>query len=276
MLPSSSSSSSLSRSTPSDVSSTLTSLAESAQYGPALKLIVERAFYQSYPAVLQQNIAVKDERIKQICHEHYLEFLASIDHLMTVKGEMAELKGSVRALNEEVQGSAVSLIKAATSVNDMRRQRLRINEARDLVRQGQYLIQLTHKCNQQIHKRKFFSAVKVTSTLPAALHCRLHAPPHRSPRAELPLFPCPLPVQTLDQLQRVYLPRFAEYDFAKQLGQWRAALRQRRPHLSLRAVLTTSPLCSAVRRAGAASVCVPHQVCRSCGVLHLAELHPRA
>ena len=163
-LPSSGSSSSLGRSSPDDVSTTLTSLAESAQYGPAVKLIVERAFFQSYPQVLQQNISVKDERIRELCHAHYQEFLASIDHLMAIKGEMAELKGSVRSLNEEVQASAAQLITAATAVNEQRRQRLRINEARDLVRQGQYLVQLTHKCNQQISKHKFFSAVKVQHT----------------------------------------------------------------------------------------------------------------
>ena len=197
------------------MSTLLTSLAESAQFGPALKLIHERAFFQSYPDVLQQAISVKDERIREICHQHYSEFLASIDHLMAVKSEMAELKASVKGLNDEVQVSAAQLIQAAASVNDLRRQRMRINEARELVRHAQYLIKLTHKCTTQINKRKFFSAVKVSHT--PSIH-RTPRSPLSSPRSPFPAVFCDR-AQTLDTLQHQHLPRFADYDFAKQLGQ---------------------------------------------------------
>jgi hypothetical protein len=151
-----------------DVSGLLTGLAESAQFGPAIKLIHERNYFESFPSTLQQSISVKDGRIRDICHAHYLDFLQSIDHLMAVKGEMEELRAQLRGLNADVQSSAQQLVTAASAVNELRRQRLRLNEARETLRQGQQLLELTAKLTQQIQRNKFFAAVKASEqTLPA-------------------------------------------------------------------------------------------------------------
>ena len=149
----------------------LCSLAESGSFSSALRLVFDRQYQAQYPAVLQQSIAAKDARIRLICHQHYLSFLSSVDSLMAVQGDMGELRSSVRQLNSAVQQSAAQLIKAASAVSELRRQRHRLNEAREVCRQGQYLIQLADKATQQISKRKYFSALKVTS----ALHARQHA-----------------------------------------------------------------------------------------------------
>ena len=163
-----------------EVSGLLTSLAESAQFGPGIKLVFERSYFDSFPSTLQQSISVKDGRIRDICHAHYLEFLQSIDHLMAVKGEMEELRAQLRGLNGDVQSSAQQLLRAASAVNELRRQRLRLSDARDALRQGQQLLELTAKLTQQIHRRKFFAAVKASdphdrsarcsSSLPGAAH----------------------------------------------------------------------------------------------------------
>ena len=151
-----------------DVAALLCSLAESGSFSSALRLVFDRQYQAQYPAVLQQSIAAKDARIRVICHEHYLSFLSSVDSLMAVQGDMGELRSSVRQLNSAVQQSATHLITSASAVSELRRQRHRLNEAREVCRQGHYLIQLADKTTQQIGKRKYFSALKVTPPL----HCQ--------------------------------------------------------------------------------------------------------
>ncbi len=82
-----------------DVGALLCSLAESGSFSSSLRLVFERQYVAQYPPVLQQSIAAKDGRIRAICHEHYLDFLSSVDSLMAVQGDMGELRSSVRQLN---------------------------------------------------------------------------------------------------------------------------------------------------------------------------------
>ena len=163
-----------------DVGSLLCSLAESGSFSSSLRLVFDRQYVSQYPAVLTSSIAAKDARIRVICHAHYLDFLSSVDSLMAVQGDMGELRSSVKQLNTAVQQSAAHLIRAANAVSEMRRQRSRINSAREICRQGQHLIQMTDKATQQINKRKYFSALKVQPQHPPPpLHSLTHTAERR-------------------------------------------------------------------------------------------------
>ncbi len=164
----------------------LCSLVESQQYGPAVKAVLDRGWnMETYQPILQDYVIKKNREIHTICHQHYQEMLSGIDGLLSVKVDLNELRTSLTTFNNELQSSGEILLENLEILNKNRRIRCAINEAKHVLNECLSLILLTKKAKNQMKLKKYFIALK-----------------------------------TLDQLQRKYLPRFADYQFANQLGKY--------------------------------------------------------
>jgi len=170
----------------------LAGLVESQQLAPAIKAIYDRHWLDSYRDMLQQSVQTKDHKVKAICDEHYEEFIQSFDSLLTMKMDVHELKQNVVELNDRVQGSGKYLISKSESLMDTRFLLDELLSCLDTLHGCQYVLGLASKAVQQLELRKYFSALK-----------------------------------TLDQLQRVHLPRFHAYEFCRQLGEEIPRMRDR-------------------------------------------------
>ena len=150
----------------------LCSLLETQQFGPAVKAIYDRQWYASgeYQTILQESVHSKQSQIKQICEEHYAEFLAGIDHLLAVKLDLSELRSLAQSLNLSVQQSGRAVLASARQLNEQRRLRYQINSAKQILQSCASLIALARKAKQQIYHSKYFSALKTLNQLQRILH----------------------------------------------------------------------------------------------------------
>jgi exocyst complex component 6 len=104
--------------------------------------------------------------------------------LVTVKADVQDLSVMLRDLNKRVQDSGEEVVETAQDLMEGRYMRKNISETLEALRAVQYVVSLATKAREHIAQRKFFSALKI-----------------------------------LDALQRVHLPRFADYDFVRHLEQ---------------------------------------------------------
>lgn len=150
----------------------LCSLIETQQFGPAVKAIFDRQWYTNgeYQYILSESVAAKQAQIKQICEEHYAEFLAGIEHLLSVKLDLSELRSLAQSLNLSVQQSGRAVLASARQLNEQRRLRYQINSAKQILQSCASLIALARKAKQQIHHSKYFSALKTLNQLQRILH----------------------------------------------------------------------------------------------------------
>ena len=96
----------------------LASLVESEQYGPAFRAVFE-ADESSGPQApgksnrgekevvdtLSKMVNRKQKDIKDICHQHYQEFVESVDELLSLRVDTSLLKQDAITLNEQLQKS---------------------------------------------------------------------------------------------------------------------------------------------------------------------------
>lgn len=160
----------------------LCSLVESRAIAPAIKAVFDRNWQETYPEILDSNLNKRSNQIRNICNDNYTEFVGAIENLVTVKNDFQNLKQEVKDLNTEVQKSGKHFASAAEEVIKNRTIKRNLNNALHILSNCQYLMSLATKAQRQIDSRKFLSALK-----------------------------------TLDQLKRVHLPRFSEYEFSKHL-----------------------------------------------------------
>ena len=150
----------------------LVSLIETQQFGPTVKAIFDRQWYQSteYQWILNESVTNKQIQIKQICEEHYAEFLAGIEHLLSVKLDLSELRSLAHSLNHSVQQSGRAVLASARQLNEQRRLRYQINTAKQILQSCASLIALARKAKTQIYHTKYFSALKTLNQLQRILH----------------------------------------------------------------------------------------------------------
>jgi hypothetical protein len=160
----------------------LSNLVESSQLGPAVKAVFDRGWEDTYDGYLQTSVEEKHEKIKQICHLHYEEFLNCIGNLIQVKTNIKELKRDLTSINTAVQTSGSAVVTKASELMKVRHIRVNITRTLDTMKQIQYIMTLCVKAEQQLEQKKYFSALK-----------------------------------TLNQLERLHLPRFRGYDFVPHL-----------------------------------------------------------
>ena len=148
-------------------SSSAAAAAAAANGGVAANMVPVDGVWRS---ILAESVAAKQAQIRAICQEHYTEFLAGIEHLLSVKLDLSELRTLAHTLNAGVQQSGRAVLEASKALNEHRRIRYQLNSAKQIVSSCASLIALARKAKAQIHHAKYFSALKTLNQLQRILH----------------------------------------------------------------------------------------------------------
>jgi hypothetical protein len=152
------------------------------QFGPAIKVVIDRNLQNNFEKSLSRHVRKKNADIKNICSDHYEEFISSIDNLLTVQEDITNLGDRMMELNDGVQRSGAELIKKSEELIHYRTLSYHVAQALNLLGNCQYIINLATRAMDQINAGKYFSALR-----------------------------------TLDSLQRNQLQKYSEFEFVKHL-----------------------------------------------------------
>lgn len=78
-------------------------LVDSEELGPAVRAVYERGVQESFAAALGRYKAEREAEIYEACgQENALDFIRSVDAIVTVKDELSRLDGMSEDINSEV------------------------------------------------------------------------------------------------------------------------------------------------------------------------------
>lgn len=133
---------------------------------------------------LQHLIIKRETEIEKLCHQHYQEFIHSVDQLWTVKQGTNDLKDKIIGLNDQIQESGNQLLATKTELVQQRRVQQNLETAIETLQSCLHILKLVNHVNTLLSNRNYFSALKI-----------------------------------LDELQRVHLPQIQQYDFAAYMAE---------------------------------------------------------
>ena len=160
----------------------LASLTENSQFGPAIKAVFDRSWQSEFKSFLDASIEKKDKEIRHTCNSHYEEFIGSVDSLLSVNKDMADLRALVTTLNNKVKESGAKIVDKAEKLSAARTIRQNLSATIHVLEACLQVFELAAKAIEQIETKRYFSALK-----------------------------------SIQRLQVEYLPRFSELDFCRQL-----------------------------------------------------------
>eukprot|EP01083_Nonionella_stella_P025803 71064_1 len=143
----------------------LCSLVESEQLGPAIKTVFDRKLQGSYSKILQNHVKQTDKEIKDICANHYENFIGSVDNLITLKTNMVALRVEIQQLNDNIQDSGMAVMDKGQELMDHRYMRRNLIRMVEIVENCQFLTGLAAKAMEHIESKKFALALKTMNQL---------------------------------------------------------------------------------------------------------------
>ncbi|XP_052125040.1 exocyst complex component 6 isoform X1 [Frankliniella occidentalis] len=149
--------------------------------------VVVRAIYdgdehQKFMECLDARIKSHDKDIERMCNFHYQGFIDSIRELLQVRTQAQKLNTEVVRLDEELQQSANRVISKGEELVQARRVESNIASAIDSLTICLPVLSTYAKLQRQMQEKRYYPALK-----------------------------------TLEQLEHLYLPRVANYQFAHQM-----------------------------------------------------------
>ncbi|KNZ56008.1 hypothetical protein VP01_2520g2 [Puccinia sorghi] len=109
---------------------------------------------------LNQFIIQKEAEIEGVSRDHYQDFLASVDKLLSVRQRTISLKSNVVSLDRSLQSAGTGLATVRSSLLDARKVSSNIQETVETLQSCLKVLHLSKKLSQQISERKFYSALR--------------------------------------------------------------------------------------------------------------------
>ncbi|XP_034233966.1 exocyst complex component 6 isoform X2 [Thrips palmi] len=151
-------------------------------WGPTFRAIYDGDEHQKFMECLNARIKSHDKDIERMCNFHYQGFIDSIRELLQVRTQAQKLNGEVVHLDEELQKSATRVISKGEELVQARRVESNIASAIDSLTICLPVLSTYAKLQRQMVDKRYYPALK-----------------------------------TLEQLEHLYLPRVANYQFAQQM-----------------------------------------------------------
>eukprot|EP00002_Diphylleia_rotans_P037736 TRINITY_DN8465_c0_g2_i3.p1 TRINITY_DN8465_c0_g2~~TRINITY_DN8465_c0_g2_i3.p1 ORF type:complete len:189 (+),score=44.18 TRINITY_DN8465_c0_g2_i3:87-653(+) len=155
--------------------------------GPAIRLAFEERKEHSFMQKIDHFVAKREAQIEEICNEHFQEFIKSVDDLLAVRNEAADLAAEIAQQNDTLQKTGVVLIEE--SENLIRYQKIQRNIA-SVQRMMKLCLQAVNLC---VETKELVDAKRLSDAFKA-----------------------------LDQLEKDLLPRLAQFTVARSLGSFGA------------------------------------------------------
>lgn len=160
----------------------LASLFENEDMGPTIKTVFEGGREDAFVASLDELIAQKDHEVEELCKKHYQEFIDSVDHLLTLRADTAQLQDAVVDQNHDLQETGETLVEQSEELLRFRRIRQNLDVVLEGTRNCARVMDMYGNVVDLVQQKKYHKGIKV-----------------------------------LDQLEEFYLPRVQELAFAQRL-----------------------------------------------------------
>ncbi|KAI0225751.1 Rab GTPase-binding exocyst subunit S15 [Massospora cicadina] len=112
---------------------------------------------------LQQLIVRRETEIEKLCHQHYQEFIHSVDQLWIVKQGTNHLKDKILGLNDQIQEGGTQLLATKTELVQQRRVQQNLETAIETLQSCLHILKLANHVNTLLSHRNYFSALKVSA-----------------------------------------------------------------------------------------------------------------
>jgi hypothetical protein len=150
------------------------SLADGAQFVPAIRSAVEKGLTSSVLPSLDRFADRRQRDIQTVCNHNYVEFINSVQEVLKMRADVVKLKGNLEALNSEVQRTGREALTATEALETHIEIRRNIDEAAELVVASLKLVIMASAIKQQLSTKNFYGALKLSSDLRARVQTKQH------------------------------------------------------------------------------------------------------
>lgn len=135
------------------------------QLAPIVKSVLERSNRAPFSMALDRFIKRKDQEIKSMCNNNYVQFIGSVESLMEVKKELRQFRDSVLDLNREVQVSGSELLDAADTLASLHGERIEVEKSISEIERCRQMLMLVSRAIEQVNLGKYFPALRTLEQL---------------------------------------------------------------------------------------------------------------
>lgn len=140
----------------------IASLVDSEELGPAVRAVYERGVEKTFASALGRYATERASEIKEACgQENALDFIRSVDAIVTVRDELRRLDGVSDDINGRLQSTGGSYSQAAHTMLKLQGVQANLEAAGDALEECVCVLALCEKAERLISQDKFLSALKV-------------------------------------------------------------------------------------------------------------------
>jgi len=136
-------------------------LIESESMGPVFRSVFEQGREQEFDRALAVFIRAKKREIESICNFHYQEFIHSVDELLALRVNAAQVKEQTIQLNGQIQATGASLLGKAQTLLELRKTYSNISSAIEELSRCVFVFSQCEQANRQITEGQLYKALKV-------------------------------------------------------------------------------------------------------------------
>ncbi|KAH9417821.1 Exocyst complex component 6 [Dermatophagoides pteronyssinus] len=161
------------------------------QLGSTIRAIYDGDEHDRFMEKLDMRIKNHDKDIERMCNCHYQGFVDCIHELLKVRPQAQDLKTEINQINNELLKSSENIQRKADELIKYRRVLCNTKTAIEYLQECLPMLDTFSKLDQQMNEKKYYSALK-----------------------------------TLEQFERLYMPKFKKYQSMKDLKDFLENIRQ--------------------------------------------------
>ena len=145
---------------------------------PVIKSVYDAGCETEFLQRLESYARDKEEEIERLCQDNHQGFVESVEQLLKVKQETAELQGKIQGLNADLQRVSGNVAARKKDVLAKRRVEENVDAAITTLQSCIRVLGLANKVNELIQARKNYAALRVGSS--TVVYCMLTDVPTES------------------------------------------------------------------------------------------------
>jgi exocyst complex component 6 len=134
-----------------------------------LRTALERGWREEVQDALREYEAKKQGEISRICNRHYAGFIGSAEELLKMRTDLADLRGQVVGLNEEVQGTGRTALVTARTLLQQRHATANIATTSAVIAQCSGIVSMIMDAFVHIHEERYYSALNTMDSIQGSL-----------------------------------------------------------------------------------------------------------
>eukprot|EP00614_Pseudopedinella_elastica_P001265 CAMPEP_0172605934 /NCGR_PEP_ID=MMETSP1068-20121228/26130_1 /TAXON_ID=35684 /ORGANISM="Pseudopedinella elastica, Strain CCMP716" /LENGTH=254 /DNA_ID=CAMNT_0013408479 /DNA_START=144 /DNA_END=905 /DNA_ORIENTATION=+ len=155
---------------------------------PLLRVALERGYAHLLPDLLKEYARKEEGAIEKLCQEHYHGYLDSVQQLVKMRTDSHGLRGSVVALNSQLQTAGGRVVAALQAKEEIETRRKKLLATQAQLQHSRAALALAMRAESQMNRKRFVSATDSLERLKDFLtrDQRANAPASSRPSASSP------------------------------------------------------------------------------------------